>query len=193
MGMTITVADDPKDWLWQFGVACVLLASVTLVGCEKRAAKIPSVPALPANDTPEGQLARVMQRLDSALEMAQAASGSGVISERRAYHKYLPAEEENALPKAVIFIETKRALAPMALNAAAQAKLQAEAEKQGEDLPVDAQKPLVVADDEQTEVDEYPLIYDGRRWQLAKELDPPSADEPLSTEKILFDYALGAN
>lgn len=193
MGMAITVADGLKDRLWQFGVAGVLLASVTLVGCEKRAAKIPSVPALPANDTPEGQLARVMQRLDSALETAQAASGSGVISERRAFHKYLPAEGENALPTAVIFIETKRALAPIAINAVAKAKQQAEAEKQEEELPEGSQKPLVVADEEQTEVDEYPLIYDGQRWKLAKELDPPSEDEPLSTEKILFDYALSAN
>lgn len=192
MGVEIAAAKVLKN-LWQVGVVGVMFAFATLAGCEKRAATIPSVPALPSSDTPEGQLARVMQRLDSALETAQAASGSGVISERRAYRKFFPAEGDNSLPKAVVFIETKRAIAPMALNAAAEAKLRAEAEKQEEELPENAQMPLVVAENEQIEVDQYPLIYDGQRWKLAKELDPPNADEPLSTEKILFDYALGVN
>lgn len=192
MGMATAAAEVFKTRLWHVGVACALVASMTQMGCEKRSAKIPSIPALPANDTPEGQLARVMQRLDSALEDAQARPGSGVISERRAYHKFIPSERANGAPAAVIYIETKRALAPLALNAAAKAKFQAEAEEQGEEAPGDP-RPLVVEDDQQTEVDQYPLVYEGQRWRLAKELDPPSEDEPLSTEKILFDYALRAN
>jgi hypothetical protein len=191
MGMA-TAAKAFKTRLWRVGVACALVASMTQTGCEKRSAEMPSIPALPANDTPEGQLARVMQRLDSALETAQAQPGSGVISERRAYHKFIPAEGANAAPTAVIFIETKRALAPLALNANAKAKFLAEAEERGEESPEDP-RPLVAEDDQQTEVDQYPLVYEGERWKLAKELDPPSEDEPLSTEKILFDYALRAN
>jgi hypothetical protein len=192
MGMATSAAKAFKTRLWRIGVACALVASMTQMGCEQRSAELPSIPALPANDTPEGQLARVMQRLDSALETAQAQPGSGVISERRAYHKFIPAEGANGAPTAMIFIETKRALAPLALNANAKAKFLAEAEERGEESPEDP-RPLVAEDDQQTEVEQYPLVYEGQRWKLAKELDPPSEDEPLSTEKILFDYALGAN
>lgn len=177
------------------GAICVAFALLLSAGCNKPS-NIPSIPALPPNDTPEGKLARVMQRLDSAIETAQAASGAGVISKRRAYHKMLPPPAGSSLPEAVVFIETTRALAPRALNAAAQAKIkeaEAKAEKQGEELPDDPHKPLVVDDEKQVEVDEFPLAYDGQRWKLVTELKSTTEDGAPSTEYILFDYALDAN
>ncbi|MBL9164925.1 MAG: hypothetical protein JNL18_19510 [Planctomycetaceae bacterium] len=171
----------------------VVAAVASLAGCDSKPAKIPSVPALPPNDTPEGKLARVMQRLDSAIVTAQAASGSGVISQRRAFHKLLSPPAGSEFPEAIVFIETKRALAPQALNAAAQAKLQEEAEKQGKDAPDAPAKTLKVDDEQQVEVAEFPLAYDGQRWKLVKELNRNLEDGSPSTEYILFDYALDAN
>ncbi len=134
-----------------------------------------------------------MQRLDSAIETAQASPGSGVISERRAYHKLITPPTESDAPEAIIYIETKRALAPRALNAAAQARLEAEAEKRGEEASDEPMKPLIVNDDEQIEVGEFPLIYADERWKLVNELRPTTGDGSPSTEYILFDYALDAN
>jgi hypothetical protein len=163
------------------------------MGCDRQGAKIPSVPALPANDSLEGKLARVMQRLDSALESAAAASGSGVISERRAYEKLVPPAGENGQYTAIIYLETTRALAPLALNAAAKAKVEAEAKAAGEESAEGSAKSVPVQDSRQVETDEYPLVFEGDRWKLVNEIPPPPAGEPLSTEKILFDYALDAN
>lgn len=179
------------------GALCVAIALCVSgsAGCNKPS-NVPSIPSLPPNDTPEGKLARVMQRLDSAIETAQAAAGSGVISERRAYHKMLSPPEGADLPQAVVYIETTRALAPQAINAAAQAKLEAakaEAEKQGAEIPEVAGKPLVVTDEKQVEVDEFPLVYDGQRWKLVTELKSTTEEGDPSTEYILFDYALDAN
>jgi hypothetical protein len=177
------------------GAVCIAFSLLLTSGCNKQA-NVPSVPALPPNDTAEGKLARVMQRLDSAIETAQAASGSGVISQRRASHKMLPPSNGSDLPEAVIYIETTRALAPQAINSAAKAKLEAakaEAEKQGEEIPEVDGRPLVVDDERQVEVDEFQLAYDGQRWKLVTELKPTTEEGAPSTEYILFDYALDAN
>lgn len=192
MGRTTSLACSGFARLGMAGAVCLALALSLQSGCSKPS-NIPSVPALPPNDTPEGKLARVMQRLDSAIETAQAASGTGVISERRAYHKLLTPPAGSALPEAVVFIETTRALAPRALNDAAQAKFEAEAEKLGEESPEETRKPLIVEDEKTTEVVEYPLSYDGQRWKLVNELEPKTKDGAPSTEYILFDYALDAN
>ena len=174
------------------GAVCLALVLSVQTGCSKPS-NIPSVPALPPNDTPEGKLARVMQRLDSAIESAQAESGTGVISERRAYHKLLEPPAGSELPEAVVFIETTRALAPRALNDAAQAKFEEEAEKLGEEAPAEPRKPLMIEDEKTTEVVEYPLSYDGQRWKLVNELKSQTEDGAPSIEYILFDYALDAN
>jgi hypothetical protein len=171
---------------------CMAMVIACQTGC-KKSSSIPSIPALPRNDTPEGKLARVMQRLDSAIGTARAASGSGVVSERRAHHELTPPPTKSGLPEAVVFIETRRALAPKALNQSVQDKLQAEAEKRGEELSEDPMKPLVVEDEEQVEVEKFPLIYDGQRWKLVTELKPTTEEGAPSTEYILFDYALDAN
>jgi hypothetical protein len=134
-----------------------------------------------------------MQRLDSALDTAQAAAGSGVVSERRAYHKYFPPTTESEAPKATIFLETKVALAPRALNDAAQAKLKAAAEEAGEELTTEDAKSLIISDEQKVEVDEYDLIYEADHWKLVEEIKPESEDAPDSTEQILFEYALGSD
>jgi hypothetical protein len=63
-----------------------------------------------------------------------------------------------------------------------QDKLEAEAEKRGEELPEGSTKPLVVGDEEQVEVGEFPLIYDGQRWKLVDELKPTTEEGDASTE-----------
>lgn len=192
MGMATAYAGSVVARVGIAGAVCIALTLPLQVGCSKPS-NIPSVPALPPNDTPEGKLARVMQRLDSAIETAQASPGSGVISERRAYHKLLPPPAGSELPEAVVFIETTRALAPRALDDASQAKFEAEAEESGDELPGEPRKPLVVQDEKKIEVAEYPLSYDGQRWKLVKELKPKTEDGSPSTEYILFEYALDAN
>lgn len=192
MGRTTSLACSVFARLGIAGAACLALVLLVQTGCSKPS-NIPSVPALPPNDTPEGKLARVMQRLDSAIESAQAESGTGVISERRAYHKLLEPPAGSELPEAVVFIETTRALAPRALNDAAQAKFEEEAEKLGEEAPAEPRKPLMIEDEKTTEVVEYPLSYDGQRWKLVNELKSQTEDGAPSIEYILFDYALDAN
>lgn len=178
--------------LFMAGAVCVAFVLLMSAGCNKPSS-VPSVPALPPNGTPEGKLARVMQRLDSAIGTARAASGSGVVSERRAYHQLTSPPTKSGSLEAIVFIETRRALAPKALNKSVQDKLEAEAEKRGEELSEDPMKPLVVEDEEQVEVEEFPLIYDGQRWKLVTELKPTTEDGAPSTEFILFEYALAAN
>lgn len=165
-------------------LASVISLLMISIGCGRPEPAIPSVPALPPNNTPEGKLARVMQRLESALEDAQAAAGSGVISERKAYERIIPPSKEGEPYTAVITIETTRALAPIALNAKAKERAEAQAEKQGETLTDEQVKPAIVKDTQQTEVVEYELVLEGDRWVLKDELVFGS------TEQILFSYAL---
>jgi hypothetical protein len=166
------------------GRLAVLVALFGASGCGRPQQAIPSVPALPPNNTVEGKLARVMQRLNSAIEDAQAASGSGVVSERKVYERMIRPEGESGPYEAIVTIETTRALAPIAINAAAQAKAEAEARKQGRDLTEEEAKKLVVQDTQKTEAAEYSLVYDGTQWKLKDEL------EAGSIEQILFTYAL---
>lgn len=168
------------------GLATLCLAIVVLsaVGCDKSEQATPMVPALPPNNTVEGKLARVMQRLDSAIEDAQAAAGSGVVSERKAYDRLVRPEGDAGPYEAIITIETTRALAPIAINAAAQKKAEDAARKEGRELTEEEAQKLIVQDTQTTEVVEYPLVYDGTRWKLKDEL------KPESIEYILFTYAL---
>lgn len=169
-------------------VACVLL--LLAVGCDQPKQTLPPSAALPPNDTVEGKLARVMQRLDSAIEDAQAASGSGVVSERKAYEKIVRPEGDSGPYEAIITIETTRALAPIAINEAAQRKAEAEARKDGRELTEEEAKKLVVQDTVKTEVTEYKLVYDGAKWKLKNNFPPPAEGESISIDQILLEYAL---
>jgi hypothetical protein len=175
------------------GLAAALAVLLSVVGCERPAKKLPSVPVLPPSTTAEGKLARIMQRFDDALESAAAAGGSGVISERTAYSKLIQPADGSEPREAVIYLETKRVLAPVALNAAAKRKVEEAAAAAKEEVANGAVKPFTMSDTQQIETAEFPMIYDGQQWKLAKELPPQPADEPMSIEKILFDYALDAN
>jgi hypothetical protein len=175
--------------MFRYAMVCAVLF---VAGCGRPQQNLPPVPALPPNDTVEGKLARVMQRLDSAITDAQAATGSGVVSERVAYERLIKPQNESDPYEAVVTIETTRALAPIAINAAAQAKAEAKARKEGRDLTDEEAKKLVVQDTQSTEVEEYALIYDGSRWKLKNEL-PQKEGESMSIEQILFDYALDVN
>ena len=166
------------------GRLATLALLLSAIGCNQPKPTLPPSAALPPNDTVEGKLARVMQRLGSAIEDAQAASGSGVVSERKAYEKIVRPEGDSGPYEAIVTIETKRALAPISINAAAQQKAEAAARKDGRELTEEEAKKLVVQDTVTTEVVEYKLVYDGTRWKLKDEL------ESNSIEQILFDYAL---
>lgn len=175
------------------GFAIALAVMLSFVGCERPATKLPSVPVLPPSNTAEGKLARIMQRFDDALESAEAAGGSGVISERSAYSKLIQPADGSEPREAVIYIETKRVLAPVALNAAAKKKVEEAAAAAKEEVADGAVKPFTMSDTQQIETAEFPLVYEDQQWKLAKELPPQEPGEPMSIEKILFDYALDAN
>ena len=176
--------------LFKFSLLAVVapVAMWGAVGCDKAPSKLPPAPALVANDTPEGKLDRVMQRLNDAIENAKAEAGSGVISEREAFSRLVRPEGDDGPYEAVITIETTRALAPAALNASARAKLEAEAAKAGEPLD-DESKPLIVKDTQQTETTEFPLVYENDKWKLKDEIKI-GPDGELEIERILFGYAL---
>lgn len=164
------------------------LALLAATGCDKASNNLPPTPALVANDTPEGKLARVMQRLDDAIDDAKAQTGSGVVSEREAFSRLIRPDGEDGPYEAVITIETTRALAPAALNARVRAKLEAEAAKSGEPVDKNA-KPLIVKDTQQTVSAEFPLVYEQEKWKLKKEIEL-GPDGEMEIERILFNYAL---
>ncbi len=85
----------------------VLLAAGGLAptGCDRQPTPAIAVPArLP--DTPEGKLEGIMQRLKNALEIANSARGSGVVSERTASYKLLEPKDSGSSPSAEVTIST---------------------------------------------------------------------------------------
>lgn len=162
---------------------------------------------VPKSDTPEGKLARVVDRLETALENAQAAPGSGVVSTRTASSRLIASQQEGDPLRAEITIHTivavdqataeqmaKRAeqkieakkaqepVVPPTDEELTEGEVAVEASPEPEDVkPVDPKtltKPM-------TKDSVFQLVYGDDRWQLATELTPDQA-----TERICFDYAL---
>jgi hypothetical protein len=140
-----------------------------------------NVPA-PLPDTPEGKLERVMQRLRSALEIAQGAAGSGIVSERTSSHKLIRPSDGSSNYKAEITIYTKIAVAK--ITQPAPPKNQNATPKEKGPAIADLDKPQINEKVEPlVEKKTFVLLYDGKRWNLEKE---PEGE----AERLIFKHAL---
>jgi hypothetical protein len=169
-------------------VALVALAVSSTGGCND-AGVPPLVPKVTA-ETPEAKLELVMDRLQTAIVDAAAASGSGVVSQRKIDHRLIPPD------KAEVTIETRLALAKAPAAVTLSPSDDEESEEGAEALTEeDEETPELGADngvttraieqsrDVQTRV--YELGYNGDRWKL---LTKPEPDDEVG--KYLFEYAL---
>ena len=190
----------------RFIVACLatLVAATGLVGCDAPSAPngLPLPSGIVVPKTPEEKLERVMERMQEALEDAQAARGTGVISERTCDSRLIPPAEEGGKYTAEVTIRTKLSLA----NAPAAATLPPseddeakgeEGEESEEDVAAEEEtaegeettpdngvtrKAIALSRDQKDEV--YQLAYEGDRWKLVTQ---PKND----TDQLILDFALG--
>jgi hypothetical protein len=174
-------------------VIAALLAASGLVGCD--AASSPELPAMPSGivvpKTPEEKLERVMERMRSALEDAQAASGTGVISERTCDYRLIPPASDGGQYTAEVTLRTKLSLANVPAAATLplseeeeKAKAGASDDEEGEDPGPDngvTRKAATLSRDYKEDV--YLLTYEGDRWTL------PTKPKGL-TEQLIMEYAL---
>jgi hypothetical protein len=177
-----------------------LLAATGLVGCD--AASGPAMPTMPSGivipKTPEEKLDRVMERMRSALEDAQAASGPGVISERTCDYRLIPPASDGGQYTAEVTIKTKLSLAkaPAAATlplpeeeegAKAEeeaADFEGEGEEGEEPRPDNGVTRKAVAQSRDFRTDVYQLAYEGDRWKL---LTKPKGE----TDQLILEFALG--
>ncbi|RIK76443.1 MAG: hypothetical protein DCC67_13930 [Planctomycetota bacterium] len=173
------------------GVAAAAALGLAVIGGCEQTAQSPAAPTVqmpvPKSDTPEGKLARVVDRLKAALKDAQAAAGSGIVSERTASSRLLTPAEEGQPLKAEVTIHT---VVAMDQSAAKEADAAVDPAEEGDE-------PVVEATGEQAPVEAAPLsepierksvfelVYRDDRWQLATELTDEQA-----TERLCFQYAL---
>jgi hypothetical protein len=168
-----------------------LLATGGLAGCDKSSS--PELPAMPSGivvpRTPEEKLERVMERMRSAMEDAQAASGTGVLSERTCDYRLIPPAADGGKYTAEVTIRTKLSLA----KAPAAATLPKEEEdpkaddvegEEGEDVgPDNGVTRKAIAQSRDYKEDVYQLAYEDDRWKL---LTKPEGE----TEQLILEYAL---
>jgi hypothetical protein len=191
----------------RFIVACLatLFAATGLIGCDAPSAPngLPMSKGIVVPKTPEEKLERVMERMQEALEDAQAARGTGVVSERTCEHRLIPPAKEGDKYTAEVTIRTKLSLAnaPAAATLPPSEKEEAkgdEGEESDEDFAAAEEE---TAEDEETtrdngvtrraialsrdQTDEvYQLAYESDRWKLVTE---PKND----TDQLILDFALG--
>jgi hypothetical protein len=174
--------------------ALVALAVCCVAGCTDASAP-PLIPKATA-ETPEAKLELVMDRLQTAIVDAAAASGSGVVSQRKIDHRLIAPDKAGGQYKAEVTIETRLALAKAPAAVTLSPSDDEESEEGDEVLTEeDEETPEIGADngvttraieqsrDVQTRV--YELGYDGNRWTL---LTKPKPDDEVA--KYLFEYAL---
>lgn len=176
-------------------IVAALLAAIVFTGCDSPPSgpKIPAAIVVPR--TPEEKFDRAMERMESALADAQAAAGTGVVSERTSDYRLIPPTDEGGQYTAEVTLRTKLSLAraPAAATlprtdeekAAEEAAAEdGELDEEGEIVPDNGvtRKALALSRDEQTDV--YKLAYEGDRWKL---LTKPKGE----TEQLIFEYALG--
>jgi hypothetical protein len=169
-----------------------LFATIGLAGCDKSSS--PELPAMPSGivvpRTPEEKLERVMERMRSAMEDAQAASGTGVLSERTCDYRLIPPAADGGQYTAEVTIRTKLSLA----KAPAAATLPKEEEdaiaadvaegEDSEDLgPDNGVTRKAIAQSRDYKEDVYQLAYEDDRWKL---LTKPEGE----TEQLILEYAL---
>jgi hypothetical protein len=191
----------------RFIVACLatLVAATGLVGCDAPSAPngLPLPTGIVVPKTPEEKLERVMERMQEALQDAQAARGTGVVSERTCEHRLIPPAEEGGKYMAEVTIRTKLSLAnaPAAATLPPSDEEEAKGEEgeesdeafaaaeeetaEGEETTPDngvTRKAIALSRDQKDEV--YQLAYEGDRWKLVSE---PKNE----TDKLILDFALG--
>jgi hypothetical protein len=196
-------------------VATALLA-IAVVGCERPATQALKAPdgtplkmPVPKSTTPEGKLARVVDRLTTALENAKPAAGSGVVSTRTASSRMIEPSEPGGPLTAEITIQTivsvDQATAEQ-MSKTAEQKIEARRaaepafkpiEEDGDQTDELASPAAVQEETDVKPVDPktltkplpresvFQLVYTDDRWRLATEL---TADQ--ATERICFEYAL---
>lgn len=171
-----------------------LLATSGLAGCDS--ASGPELSTMPSGivvpKTPEEKLERVMERMRSALEDAQAAASTGVVSERTCDYRLIPPESEGGQYKAEVTLRTKLSLAtaPAAVTLPPSEDEEEETEPsdlEGEDgeepLPDNGVTRKAIAQSRDFKEDVYQLAYAGDRWKL---LTKPTGE----TEKLILEFAL---
>ena len=131
----------------------------------------------------------------SALEDAQAASGTGVVSERTCDHRLIPPATDGGQYTAEVTIRTKLSLAnvPAAATlppakgkdgeAAKDEAEQLEGEEGEEPRPDNGATRKAIALSRDYKEDVYQLAYEDDRWKL---LTKPKGE----TEQLILDYAL---
>jgi hypothetical protein len=173
-----------------------LLATSGLAGCDS--ANGPELSTMPSGivvpKTPEEKLERVMERMRSALEDAQAAASTGVVSERTCDYRLIPPDAEGGQYTAEVTIRTKLSLAnvPAAATLPPSAKDEEEEAESGDAEGEDGEEPLpdngvtrkAIAQSRDYKEDVYQLAYEGDRWKLLTE---PKGE----TEKLIMEFALG--
>lgn len=121
-----------------------------------------------------------MDRLKSALESAEPAAGSGVVSERSASSRLLEPAEPGAPYTAEVTIHTVVAVAePPAKAPPNGAGGKANVQPTGDDDSRPPEPPPIARDEV------YELVFKGDRWELATELTSEQ-----SVERLAFQYAL---
>ena len=147
------------------------------VGCERPGPRPPISAPLPDN-SPEGRLERVKQRLTAALADAQAASGSGVVSQRRCTVELIRPSADDDAYKAKVTLFAKAAIdeAEARKGPDSGAIKPVGPESLNDPPPKDDLKPI-----EKQEVIE--LVFKDGAWQM---VNKPEGE----TELICMEYAL---
>lgn len=176
-------------------MVALAVAAVLQAGCNRSSNEaIPEFPVEPA----EAAFEQVTQRLESALEDAQAVAGSGVESNRECSYRLIPPADGNAPYKAEVTIETTTRLLTPKLPARPQPKPKVDTPEAIAAAAEDAEAPpeptprevaeqdaaKMVETSETRSQETFRLTYKDDRWQLDK-----LPEEPL--EQIVFEYALG--
>ncbi len=173
-----------------------LLATSGLAGCDS--ASGPELSTMPSGivvpKTPEEKLERVMERMRSALEDAQAAASTGVVSERTCDYQLIPPDSEGGQYTAEVTIRTKLSLAnvPAAATLPPSEKDEEEEAESGDVQGEEGEEPLpdngvtrkAITQSRDYKEDVYQLAYEGDRWKL---LTKPKGE----TEKLILEFALG--
>jgi hypothetical protein len=160
-------------------------ALALVVGCDNQGTPTTPVPP-PLPNTPEGKLKGVMMRLQSALNDAQAAAGSGIKSERKASDKLLQPEGEGKPLRAEVTITSRIEVTPQEddkAKADKNAKAKADA-KSAEEKAADLDTPKTAAAIQPlVKKETFMLVYEGDQWTMP---ELPKGQ----IEKLCFEYAL---
>lgn len=160
---------------WLLAIAASL--ALTSAGCERPGPQPRISPSLPDHSA-EGRLERVKQRLTAALADAQAASGSGIVSQRRCSVELIRPSKDGDAFKAKVTIFTKVAIDDAEAREAANSAAIKPVGPESLDDPAlkDDLEPL----EKRETID---LVFQDGAWQM---VNKPEGE----TEQICMEYAL---